>query len=269
MKDKTVVLVTHQLQFLNNADKIIILNEGQILTSGTFDQLMEAGVDFLSFLNRSEDELDESKSRAMSNLSSTSNKPIGNMIKKQSDLVVASKQRASSSEKKSVGAVEWSVYFNYLKSGASVPTAVLIILIAVSAQVILVFSDFWLSHWTESYEQQLNLNLTRSNVSDSAEVWTLSKESTNITIYCALIVGLFIIAFARTISIFLLCLNCSRNLHDNVFKVVLRTPMTFFETNPMGRILNRFTRDVGQVDQKIPPTLIDMSTVSNNLLHIL
>ena len=43
---KTRVLVTHQLQFLPGADKIVILSQGRISQSGTYQQLVDAGIEF-------------------------------------------------------------------------------------------------------------------------------------------------------------------------------------------------------------------------------
>ena len=47
----------------------------------------------------------------------------------------------------------------------------------------------------------------------------------------------------------------SRNLHRRILKNILRTPMTFFDTTPMGRILNRFSKDIYTVDETIPRSL--------------
>jgi ATP-binding cassette subfamily C (CFTR/MRP) protein 4 len=43
-------------------------------------------------------------------------------------------------------------------------------------------------------------------------------------------------------------------MHDNMFTKVLRTPMIFFDTNPVGRVLNRFSKDIGLVDELLPDT---------------
>lgn len=52
-----------------------------------------------------------------------------------------------------------------------------------------------------------------------------------------------------------------RNLHDNMFKKVLRTPMTFFNDKPAGRVLNRFSNDLGLIDESLPETLATVISV--------
>lgn len=53
-------------------------------------------------------------------------------------------------------------------------------------------------------------------------------------------------------------MKASRNLHNTMFNGVTRARMYFFHTNPSGRILNRFSKDMGQVDEMLPAVMIDV-----------
>ena len=52
-------------------------------------------------------------------------------------------------------------------------------------------------------------------------------------------------------------LNSSTNLHDSMLLAVLKAPIFFFDTNPTGRILNRFSRDIGIMDELLPDAFVD------------
>jgi len=61
----------------------------------------------------------------------------------------------------------------------------------------------------------------------------------------------------RTIC-FALTIRASKRLHDAMTRGVLRAKVEFFDTNPSGRILNRFSADVGSNDDLLPNTLFDL-----------
>lgn len=67
--------------------------------------------------------------------------------------------------------------------------------------------------------------------------------------------------FTRTFSFFHICLRVSKNLHDQLFRGVTRATMQFFNNNPSGRILNRFSKDIGAVDSFLPYALIECVVV--------
>lgn len=58
--------------------------------------------------------------------------------------------------------------------------------------------------------------------------------------------------FATSIAMAVGCVRAARNLHDNLLNQTMRLPMAFFDTTPLGRIVNRFSRDVDVVDNILP-----------------
>lgn len=72
-----------------------------------------------------------------------------------------------------------------------------------------------------------------------------------------------IIAYvSRSFLFYQMCINISINLHDLVFRGVTRAKMIFFNNNPSGRILNRFARDINNVDSLLPNAMFDTVDVS-------
>ncbi|CAG2102854.1 unnamed protein product, partial [Medioppia subpectinata] len=80
----------------------------------------------------------------------------------------------------------------------------------------------------------------------------------NVIIYSALILGLLVSALIRTTSFFVMCMRASINLHNRIFYSLLRAPIHVFDSSPIGRILNRFTKDTGIVDELLPSTAFDL-----------
>lgn len=68
-------------------------------------------------------------------------------------------------------------------------------------------------------------------------------------------IWLVLTVFLATLSMFLSCLGAARVLHNDLLHKVIRAPMAFFDRTPLGRIINRFSHDVSEVDNDFPATL--------------
>merc|ERR1719357_1721102 len=97
----------------------------------------------------------------------------------------------------------------------------------------------------------------------------LSEHYFNLGIYGAIVGALCVISMVRTIYFFVICMKSSVKLHDKMFESIIRAPCRFFDTNPVGRILNRFSKDMGSMDELLPPAFFDVLTIGLNILGIL
>ena len=82
------------------------------------------------------------------------------------------------------------------------------------------------------------------------------RDPINLTIYGCLVVGSFIFAILRAYGFLSISLRCSERLHDKMVVAILQAPVLFFDSNPVGRILNRFSKDVGCMDEILPKTFL-------------
>lgn len=80
-------------------------------------------------------------------------------------------------------------------------------------------------------------------------------------IYTIIVVGIFCIGITRSLSFYKVCILCSQKLHDMAFSALIRTGMRFFDINPSGRILNRFSKDMGAIDELLPKAILDAGQI--------
>ena len=97
----------------------------------------------------------------------------------------------------------------------------------------------------------LNLTLQEETNSSVRRLCDLSTDQ-RVGIYGGTVLGVVLTNLTRTIAFFFVCVNASRILHNRMFASILRAPILFFNTNPIGRVLNRFCKDVGFLDSLLP-----------------
>ena len=96
------------------------------------------------------------------------------------------------------------------------------------------------------------------------------KDHTNLTIYACLVSASLIFAIIRAYGFLFVSLRCSERLHDKMVLGILQAPVHFFDSNPVGRILNRFSKDVGCLDELLPKTfLVSIQRVLMGLASII
>lgn len=60
-----------------------------------------------------------------------------------------------------------------------------------------------------------------------------------------------LVTFFRSMLYFAMSIVVSRSAYAKMFTSVKNAPTRFFELNPLGRILNRFTKDANNMDDMI------------------
>ena len=101
----------------------------------------------------------------------------------------------------------------------------------------MVSSDFWLSHLTMM-------------------PWEYQHDVTSLSVYSGLVSAAVVVATIRAYLFLHVSLRSSERLHDKMVTCLLQAPVLFFDTNPAGRILNRFSKDIGCIDEILPKTFL-------------
>lgn len=69
----------------------------------------------------------------------------------------------------------------------------------------------------------------------------------------------FVLACIRSLAFTNCVLTSADTIHVDMFKAVIDSPKLFFESNPLGRVLNRFSNDLDRVDNELPKQGMDTS----------
>uniref|UniRef100_A0A4W6DQW6 Cystic fibrosis transmembrane conductance regulator n=1 Tax=Lates calcarifer TaxID=8187 RepID=A0A4W6DQW6_LATCA len=88
-------------------------------------------------------------------------------------------------------------------------------------------------------------------------------------VYGGLTAAVIVFGFMRNLLLFNVLVRCAQALHNCMFNSILRTPVRFFDINPIGRVLNRFSKDIGQLDSNLPWTFVDFIQVFLQILGVI
>ncbi|KAG1671334.1 Canalicular multispecific organic anion transporter 2 [Nymphon striatum] len=157
-------------------------------------------------------------------------------------------------EEATSNSVSWKVYEEFFRAAGN---PYLILLTSISLNIIysliLLGFDYWI--WTEFEDQKICLP---GNCSTSTEHLGLSfnsqfQNNQNSLIILSIICLVSVLFSIPTIFFdIMFCLRAARKLHDRMFNKLLHAPIKFFNCHPIGEILNRFTKDIGEIDEYIP-----------------
>ncbi|XP_050071798.1 ATP-binding cassette sub-family C member 4-like [Anopheles maculipalpis] len=260
----TRILVTHQIHFLKQADWVIVMKEGRVEAQGTPQDLQQRGIE-LEHLEHSESDEDTiTTNRKMSHTSTTSTVTVDSITldeftgDDQKDADIAKDKFEATSQ----GSVPGSVFLQYVSSAGSWLIFVGLVLLFAVTQLVVSVADWWLSYWTALEEAGGTLevvqafNETQPPPAEVAQMNLLTRE-TCVLVHVTLVCTIFFVAVLRAFGFYKACARASQSIHDTVFEGFIGARMRFFETNPSGRILNRFSKDMGAMDDMLPKSILD------------
>ncbi|KAF9135596.1 Canalicular multispecific organic anion transporter 2 [Mortierella sp. 14UC] len=174
-------------------------------------------------------------------------------------------------EKMKEGQVEANIFFVYMKA-LRYRNAILMCILFILAQVCLVGTNLWLKYWIKRTQESQEL----SNTSDNDNIVIVTPPSVGffLCIY-ALLTFLYVLLYVVVswLTFAKARIRASELLHRNFLTKIMRLPMSFFDTTPLGRVLNRFSSDFTSIDDRLPNKLFDacyfLFTVAGTFLLII
>ncbi|XP_030008225.1 ATP-binding cassette sub-family C member 5 [Sphaeramia orbicularis] len=249
LRHKTVIFITHQLQYLVDCDDVILMRDGSIVEQGHHDNLMKLNGDYAAMFNHFQ--LGDAP------YIEPLNRKSGGSQRKPADSKPGSVKKNNSppvkdgGEEQQCGGVAWPVFRLYMSECGGSASCLLILVLFVLNVGSSAFCQWWLSYWVN--QGSGNTTVTQGN---SSAVSISMKDNPMMQHYVAIYASsmgvMLLLKLIRGVAFVKGTLRASSKLHDELFHKILRCPMKFFDTTPTGRILNRFSKDMDEVDTRLP-----------------
>ncbi|XP_035472633.1 ATP-binding cassette sub-family C member 9 isoform X1 [Scophthalmus maximus] len=260
---RTVVMVTHKLQYLIHADWIIAMKDGSILREGTLKDIQTHDVELYdhwkTLMNRHDQELEkdiqqdsqttlERKTLRRAFYSREAKSQVDDEDEEEEVEEEDDDNMSMTTNRRSK--IPWKVCWCYMSSGGF-----FMVFLMVSSKLlkhsVIVAIDYWLALWTSS---QTNQSLTNATLpTRSAE--EAEPDSYFLLVFIILCAAGITLCLITSLTVEFLGLSAATNLHHNLLNKIIHAPIRFFDVTPLGQILNRFSADTNIIDQHIPPTL--------------
>uniref|UniRef100_A0A3P9LP00 ATP-binding cassette, sub-family C (CFTR/MRP), member 2 n=1 Tax=Oryzias latipes TaxID=8090 RepID=A0A3P9LP00_ORYLA len=276
LKNKTRILVTHGVSFLPYVDEVVVLVDGKISEIGSYNSLRASKGAFSEFLNTyAKEQYNQTKSdKGIYILPHRLFETLLEHIKilfcpslnqtsipqlKKTSYIIHHTETSSFSQKLSkvkqtkqkkslplvalqINSVKFSVYLQYMRAMGWGYT-MLVFLVYLLQNIALIGQNLWLSDWTNDAVDYYN------------QTYPNWKRDTRVGVFGALGVAQGFFLFLGTLLLANASVSASRILHSRLLNNLLRAPMVFFDTTPIGRVVNRFAKDIFSLDEAIPYSL--------------
>ncbi|NXB70326.1 MRP7 protein, partial [Donacobius atricapilla] len=264
LKHKTRVLCTHRTEFLEKADALLLMDNGRIVKTGTPADILPLVEAFPKFKDTDKGHKDKAPNEQQQE----------DTIKTEAEEPAQNNNLIHKEEEKKEGAVAFQVYKAYwMAMGSCLAISILFSLFLMQASRNI--SDWWLSYWISSISQTANTSAMACSASlPSPELLLFSTPGLvssiqdldktpdppngsvdvnfYLIVYGSIAVANSLFTIIRAFLFAYGALRAAGVIHNRLLQRVLKATVTFFDTTPTGRILNRFSSDLYCVDDSLP-----------------
>ncbi|XP_067247956.1 ATP-binding cassette sub-family C member 9 isoform X5 [Chanodichthys erythropterus] len=267
---RTVVLVTHKLQYLIHADWIIAMKDGSVLREGTLKDIQTHDVELYehwkTLMNRQDQELEkETELESQTTLERKTlrrafySREAKNQIddEDEEEEVEEDDDDNMSTTTSRRSKIPWKMCCRYLSSGGF-----LMVFLMVSSKLakhsVMVAIDYWLAAWTSLNPNNQSLAdsfVNTTNYTKNYDATQIAEHRSHVPVFIILCGAGIALCLITSLTVEFLGVAAATNLHHNLLNKIIHAPIRFFDVTPLGQILNRFSADTNIIDQHIPPTL--------------
>ncbi|KAF9095081.1 hypothetical protein BGX29_009172 [Mortierella sp. GBA35] len=279
MNGRTRILVTHHVRLcLRDATYVALLKEGSLLLTGSPVKLIRSGLlsEILERNGLMEEDQDVSSSSTLAadhNLISrdaslrSSNSPKPTTAKEAKRLV--------DEEARARGKVKLMVYNMYMKACGGTGFWITLLFILCVLRLLGVMEIWWIKVWTEDANDNLRklrpvgkFGIFRWGGAEGDEDDEGEDLDFYIGIYCFITLMAVFFTVVRMFWQFYGSLRASRSLYEELLVSIIRAPIRFFDTTPVGRIINRFSKDFEVIDTQMMMKMVTMVTDALGVITI-
>ncbi|XP_046719910.1 ATP-binding cassette sub-family C member 8 isoform X2 [Silurus meridionalis] len=250
---RTVVLVTHKLQYLPHADWIIAMKDGTVQTQGTLKDIQcsepELFEHWKTLMNRQNKEnAVELKRKSFRKMYSRDT-----LATEDEDGSLCTDEDSLTAELRPRNTMLWGSLGTYLRT-AGFLLLPLLILSQLTKHTLMLAIDYWLAHWT-SQAITAHTDSTERNCTSGQSQDKVLSHPLYLQVFCVLCFLCIVLCLVTSVAVEWTGLRVAQELHSSLLRIIIIAPMRLFETTPLGNILNRFSGDINIIDQHIPVTM--------------
>ncbi|XP_053066337.1 ATP-binding cassette sub-family C member 12 isoform X5 [Acinonyx jubatus] len=272
LSGKTIVLVTHQLQFLESCDEVILLEDGEICEKGTHKELMEERGCYAKLIHnlrglQFKDPEHIYNTAMVEALKESPTERDGDAVLDPGDGKDEEKEPETDSEFVDIkvplhqliqtespqeGTVTWKTYHSYIKASGGYLLSLFVVSLFLLMIGSSVFSNWWLGLWLDKGSQMTCGPPGNKSACEIGAVLADTGQHVYQWVYAGSMVSVLMFSIIKGFTFTKTTLMASCSLHDRVFDKILKSPMSFFDTTPTGRLMNRFSKDMDELDVRLP-----------------
>uniref|UniRef100_A0AC35TVU9 ABC transmembrane type-1 domain-containing protein n=1 Tax=Rhabditophanes sp. KR3021 TaxID=114890 RepID=A0AC35TVU9_9BILA len=250
LKSKTVVLVSSNPEYLAQCDKVVYMDSGRIVDIASHDDLVaknDSYKNFFSTLTARKDFVDQVTSDLVDvEKEEETTMPALPIIPTENNKIM------SEEEDYGLDGISAKVYHEYIIAAGGYVLFALLVSIFIINVAATIFSTLWLTKWMKSSHDQFGFDSNNNTIKKYASLSENPDTTYYATIYFVSLILLFASALIKAMAFVKISLKASTNLHNRMLSSILHGVVRFFDQTPVGRILNRFSKDVDEVDVKLP-----------------